>query len=53
MQDERGSDVLIFLVGNKSDAVDDRKITIEDGLDKGKNMKFSFEEVSAKSGDNI
>jgi Ras-related protein Rab-6A len=50
---ERGSDVIIALVGNKSDLVDQRQVSIEEGDAKAREMKVMFIETSAKAGFNV
>ncbi|KAF5826475.1 RabH/Rab6 [Dunaliella salina] len=50
---ERGSDVIIFLVGNKTDLVDKRQVSIEDGDEKARESNVNFIETSAKAGLNI
>jgi Ras-related protein Rab-6A len=49
---QRGDDVLIFLVGNKTDLVDNRKVSTE-GETKAKEHRATFIETSAKAGVNI
>jgi len=41
------------LVGNKSDLVDKRKVSYEEGEELAKNFKIGFIEVSAKASTNI
>ncbi|KAM3366104.1 hypothetical protein ACQJBY_009365 [Aegilops geniculata] len=50
---ERGSDVIIVLVGNKTDLVDKRQVSIEEGEGKAKDLGVMFIETSAKAGFNI
>ncbi|CAN1224792.1 Ras-related protein RABH1e [Linum perenne] len=50
---ERGSDVIIVLVGNKTDLVDKRQVSIEEGDGKAKDFGVMFIETSAKAGFNI
>ncbi|MBN3284317.1 RAB6B protein, partial [Polyodon spathula] len=50
---ERGSDVIIMLVGNKTDLVDKRQITIEEGEQRAKELSVMFIETSAKTGYNV
>ncbi|KAK8687305.1 hypothetical protein V6N13_086130 [Hibiscus sabdariffa] len=50
---ERGSDVIIVLVGNKTDQVDKRQVSIEEGDNKAKELGVMFIETSAKAGFNI
>eukprot|EP00899_Mesostigma_viride_P014060 jgi/Mesvir1/22655/Mv14089-RA.1 len=50
---ERGSDVIIMLVGNKTDLVDKRQVSIEEGDSKAREFGVMFIETSAKAGFNI
>ncbi|MBA0562639.1 hypothetical protein Golob_007667, partial [Gossypium lobatum] len=50
---ERGSDVIIVLVGNKTDLVDKRQVSIEEGDSKARELGVMFIETSAKAGFNI
>ncbi|XP_077448397.1 ras-related protein Rab-6A isoform X3 [Stigmatopora argus] len=50
---ERGSDVIIMLVGNKTDLADKRQITAEEGEQRAKEMNVLFIETSAKTGYNV
>ncbi|KAL9276010.1 Ras-related protein [Drosera capensis] len=50
---ERGSDVIIALVGNKTDLVDKRQVSIEEGEAKARELNVMFIETSAKAGFNI
>lgn len=50
---ERGSDVIIVLVGNKTDLVDKRQVSIEEGDSKAREFNVIFIETSAKAGFNI
>lgn len=50
---ERGQEVLIALVGNKTDLEDARKVTYEEGLQKAQEYNTMFHETSAKAGQNI
>ncbi|CAA7027170.1 unnamed protein product [Microthlaspi erraticum] len=50
---ERGSDVIIVLVGNKTDLVDKRQVSIEEGENKSRDFGVIFMETSAKAGFNI
>uniref|UniRef100_A0A6Q2WWZ3 Uncharacterized protein n=1 Tax=Esox lucius TaxID=8010 RepID=A0A6Q2WWZ3_ESOLU len=50
---ERGSDVIIMLVGNKTDLGDKRQITIEEGEQRAKELSVMFIETSAKTGYNV
>ncbi|KAK7090329.1 ras-related protein Rab6 isoform X1 [Littorina saxatilis] len=50
---ERGSDVIIMLVGNKTDLSDKRQVTTEEGERKAKELNVMFIETSAKAGYNV
>lgn len=50
---ERGSDVVIMLVGNKTDLSDKRQVSVEEGEEKAKEEGVMFIETSAKAGYNI
>ncbi|KAF3446066.1 hypothetical protein FNV43_RR11245 [Rhamnella rubrinervis] len=50
---ERGSDVIIVLVGNKTDLVDKRQVSIEEAEAKSRELNVMFIETSAKAGFNI
>ncbi|CAJ0953375.1 unnamed protein product, partial [Mesorhabditis belari] len=50
---ERGADVIIMLVGNKTDLSDKRQVTIEDGERKAEELSVMFIETSAKVGYNV
>ena len=50
---ERGSDAIIVMVGNKSDKVEERAVTSEEGQAKAKELDSMYIESSAKTGDNI
>ncbi|CAG2224248.1 RAB6A [Mytilus edulis] len=50
---ERGSDVIIMLVGNKTDLSDKRQVTSEEGERKAKELNVMFIETSAKAGYNV
>ncbi|XP_056265988.1 ras-related protein Rab-6A isoform X1 [Pseudoliparis swirei] len=50
---ERGSDVIIMLVGNKTDLADKRQVSIEEGERKAKELNVIFIETSAKAGYNV
>lgn len=53
VRQERGQDVIIVLVGNKTDLVDKRQVSIEDGDAKARELGVIFIETSAKAGFNI
>ncbi|EEQ99204.1 RAB6 protein, putative [Perkinsus marinus ATCC 50983] len=50
---ERGNDVIIMLVGNKTDLADKRQVSTEEGEQKAKEQGVMFTECSAKAGYNI
>ncbi|XP_070838843.1 ras-related protein Rab-6A isoform X1 [Chaetodon trifascialis] len=50
---ERGSDVIIMLVGNKTDLADKRQVSIEEGERKARELNVMFIETSAKAGYNV
>merc|ERR1711976_997492 len=50
---ERGSDVIIMLVGNKTDLSDKRQVSTEEGERKAKELNVIFIETSAKAGYNV
>ncbi len=50
---ERGSDVIVVLVGNKTDLEDKRDVTQEEGEGLAKELDALFVETSAKAGKNI
>eukprot|EP00695_Tsukubamonas_globosa_P000370 TRINITY_DN1270_c0_g1_i1.p1 TRINITY_DN1270_c0_g1~~TRINITY_DN1270_c0_g1_i1.p1 ORF type:complete len:206 (-),score=34.62 TRINITY_DN1270_c0_g1_i1:80-697(-) len=47
---ERGTNVIIVLVGNKTDLSDKRQVSIEEGEAKAKELGVMFVETSAKAG---
>jgi Ras-related protein Rab-6A len=53
VRSERGSDVIIMLVGNKTDLADKRQVSTEDGEQKAKELNVMFIETSAKAGYNV
>ena len=53
IRSERGDDVVIMLVGNKTDLADQRQVSVEEGLAKASEEKGMFIETSAKAGFNI
>lgn len=50
---ERGSDVIIMLVGNKTDLAEKRQVATESGEAKSKELNVMFIETSAKAGHNV
>lgn len=53
MRTERGSDVIIMLVGNKTDLSDKRQVSTDEGDRKAKELNVMFIETSAKAGYNV
>lgn len=53
MRNERGNDVIIILVGNKTDLSEKRQVSVEEGEDKASKEGIMFIESSAKAGFNI
>merc|ERR1719197_1574258 len=53
VRNERGNDVVIVLVGNKTDLTDRRQVSTEEGEKKAKESDVMFIETSAKAGNNI
>eukprot|EP01103_Thecamoeba_quadrilineata_P017854 TRINITY_DN6512_c0_g1_i1.p1 TRINITY_DN6512_c0_g1~~TRINITY_DN6512_c0_g1_i1.p1 ORF type:complete len:223 (+),score=35.94 TRINITY_DN6512_c0_g1_i1:30-671(+) len=53
VKNERGSDVITMLVGNKTDLSDKRTVSVEEGEAKAKEYNVMFVETSAKAGFNI
>ncbi|KAL8639840.1 MAG: hypothetical protein Q9228_003174 [Teloschistes exilis] len=50
---ERGNDVIIVLVGNKTDLGDKREVTTQQGEEEAKRCGAIFMETSAKAGANV
>jgi Ras-related protein Rab-6A len=50
---ERGNDVIIVLVGNKTDLNDKREVTTQQGEEEAKRSNLMFVETSAKLGHNV
>lgn len=50
---ERGNDVIIVLVGNKTDLNDKREVTTQQGEEEAKAHNLMFIETSAKVGHNV
>ncbi|XP_032886524.1 ras-related protein Rab-41 isoform X1 [Amblyraja radiata] len=50
---ERGSDVIIMLVGNKTDLADKRQVSMEEGERKAREVNVMYIETSAKAGYNV
>lgn len=53
VRSERGNDVIIVLVGNKTDLSDKREVTTQQGEDEAKKNNLMFIETSAKVGHNV
>jgi Ras-related protein Rab-6A len=53
VRNERGSDVIIILVGNKTDLSEKRQVSVEEGEDRANKEGIMFIESSAKAGFNI
>ena len=53
MRNERGNDVIIVLVGNKTDLSERRQVSIDEGEDKSNKESIMFIESSAKAGFNV
>jgi Ras-related protein Rab-6A len=53
IRNERGSDVIIALVGNKTDLADKRVVSLEEGEEKATKEGILFIETSAKAAYNI
>ncbi|KAJ3355398.1 Ras- protein Rab6 [Allomyces javanicus] len=53
VRNERGNDVIIVLVGNKTDLSDKRQVSTEDGERKASDLGVLFIETSAKAGYNV
>ncbi|KXN72232.1 ras-domain-containing protein [Conidiobolus coronatus NRRL 28638] len=53
VRSERGNDVIIVLVGNKTDLRDKSQVTTEEGEKKAKEYNVMFMETSAKVGHNV
>ncbi|KAJ2020782.1 GTPase Ryh1 [Coemansia sp. RSA 376] len=50
---ERGNDVVIVLVGNKTDLGDTRQVSSEEGEKRARDLNVMFMETSAKAGHNV
>ena len=53
MRNERGNDVVIVLVGNKTDLSEKRQVSVEEGEDRSTKEGIMFIESSAKAGFNV
>jgi Ras-related protein Rab-6A len=53
VRNERGNDVIIILVGNKTDMSEKRQVSVQEGEDRAAKQDIMFIETSAKAGFNI
>ncbi|KAM3133389.1 hypothetical protein pb186bvf_014550 [Paramecium bursaria] len=53
VKEERGDEVLIYILGNKTDLEAERQVPTQTGEGKAKELGAQFQEVSAKNGVNI
>mmetsp|Transcript_14478 Transcript_14478/g.29596 ORF Transcript_14478/g.29596 Transcript_14478/m.29596 type:complete len:212 (+) Transcript_14478:213-848(+) len=53
VRNERGNDVILVLVGNKTDMTEKRQVSVEEGEAKAKEHDIMFIETSAKAGFNV
>lgn len=53
VRNERGKDVVIMMVGNKTDLIDKRQVTTLEGEQRSKELNVMFIETSAKDGYNV
>jgi Ras-related protein Rab-6A len=53
VKSERGNDIILVLVGNKTDLTEKRQISTEEGEAKAKELGCIFMETSAKAGYNV
>eukprot|EP00292_Cryptomonas_paramecium_P022088 CAMPEP_0113697716 /NCGR_PEP_ID=MMETSP0038_2-20120614/22288_1 /TAXON_ID=2898 /ORGANISM="Cryptomonas paramecium" /LENGTH=163 /DNA_ID=CAMNT_0000620757 /DNA_START=313 /DNA_END=802 /DNA_ORIENTATION=+ /assembly_acc=CAM_ASM_000170 len=53
VRQERGEDVILALVGNKTDLTEKRQVTREEGEEKARKYKILYVETSAKAGLNV
>ncbi|CAE6480766.1 unnamed protein product [Rhizoctonia solani] len=53
VRSERGTDVIIVLVGNKADLSDKRQVTMEEATQRANELNIMFMETSAKAGHNV
>ena len=53
IREQRGEEVLLVIVGNKTDLADNRKVTRKEGKSKAREHEALWLETSAKSGENI
>ena len=53
IKEECGSHMQIIMVGNKSDLIDQRKISEEEAINYAKEQKIEYIETSCKTGENV
>merc|ERR1719505_489216 len=53
VRQERGNEVCIIVVGNKNDLGDKRRVSMEQGEKRAKELGVLFIETSAKTGHNV
>ena len=53
IKEECGSHMQIIMVGNKSDLVEQRKVSEEDAMNYAKEQKIDYIETSCKTGENV
>ncbi|CAD8197088.1 unnamed protein product [Paramecium octaurelia] len=53
VKEERGDEVLIYILGNKIDLENERQVSTKQAEDKAKELGAQFQEVSAKSAINV
>lgn len=53
VRQERGDDVIVAMVGNKTDLAEKRKVTREEAEERAKKLKVIYVETSAKAGLNV
>jgi small GTP-binding protein len=50
LKDNADADIIVFIVGNKTDLIEKRQIATEEGAEKARKFGTEFAEVSAKTG---
>ena len=53
IKEECGSHIQIIMVGNKSDLIEQRKVSEEEAINYAKEEKIEYIETSCKTGENI
>ncbi|XP_066915705.1 ras-related protein Rab6-like [Clytia hemisphaerica] len=53
VKEERGDDVIILLIGNKTDLEEKRQVSCNEAEEKAKELEIHFIETSAKTGYNV